>query len=122
MSKKEIAVSFLQLAASGRSREAFAQHAGDRFVHHNPYFEGTAEALRTAMDENARQNPEKRLDVLRTLEDGPLVAVHSFVRHKPGDRGAVVVHIFRFVNDRIVELWDVGQEVPAESVNINGVK
>ena len=122
MSKKETAVSFLQLAASGRAREAFATHAGDRFVHHNPYFEGTAEALLTAMDENARQNPEKRLEVLRTLEEGNLVAVHSFVRHKPGDRGAMLVHIFRFVNDRIVELWDIGQEVPADSVNTNGVR
>ena len=122
MSKKETAVSFLQLAASGRAREAFATHAGDRFVHHNPYFEGTAEALLTAMDENARQNPEKRLEVLRTLEEGNLVAVHSFVRHKPGDRGAMLVHIFRCVNDRIVELWDIGQEVPADSVNTNGVR
>jgi predicted SnoaL-like aldol condensation-catalyzing enzyme len=121
MSKKETAVAFLQLAASGRAREAFATHAGDRFVHHNPYFEGTAEALLTAMDENARQNPEKRLDVLRSLEDGDLVAVHSHVRQKRGDVGAVVVHIFRFTGDRIVELWDLGQEIPAESVNANGM-
>ena len=75
----------------------------------------------TGMEENARQNPEKRLDVLRSLEDGDLVAVHSFVRHKPGDRGVVVVHIFRFTSDRIVELWDLGQEIPSESVNTNGM-
>jgi predicted SnoaL-like aldol condensation-catalyzing enzyme len=122
MSKKEIAVAFLQLAATGRAREAFSQYGGDRFIHHNPHFEGTAAALSAAMDDNARQNPEKRLDVLRTVEEGNLVAVHSFVHHKPGDRGAIVVHIFLFVNDRIVELWDIGQEVPADTVNTNGVR
>jgi len=75
----------------------------------------------TAMDENARQNPEKRLDVLRALEDGDLVAVHSHVRQKPDDRGAAVVHIFRFNGNRIVELWDLGQAVPPDAVNSSGM-
>jgi predicted SnoaL-like aldol condensation-catalyzing enzyme len=73
------------------------------------------------MEENARQNPDKRLDVLRALEDGDLVAVHSHVRQNLTDRGAAVVHMFRFDGDRIVELWDVGQPVPAESANANGM-
>ena len=30
-------------------------------------------------------------------------------------------HIFRFAGDRIVEMWDVGQEVPASSPNTNGM-
>ena len=55
------------------------------------------------------------------LEDGDLVAVHSRVRQKPGDLGAAVVHIFRFQGDRIVELWDMGQSVPENSPNENGM-
>jgi predicted SnoaL-like aldol condensation-catalyzing enzyme len=73
------------------------------------------------MEENARQNPQKRLDVLRALEDGDLVAVHSRVRHTPDERGYALVHLFRFESDRIAELWDLAQEVPAESVNRNGM-
>jgi predicted SnoaL-like aldol condensation-catalyzing enzyme len=75
-----------------------------------------------AMDENVKENPGKRLEVLRAIEEGDLVAVHSFVKHKPDDPGAIVVHIFRFDGDRIVELWDVGQSVPAEAVNADGVR
>jgi predicted SnoaL-like aldol condensation-catalyzing enzyme len=119
--RKNAAVSFLQLAASGRAREAFAKHVSTDFRHHNPYFAGDAQSLMTAMDENARQNPDKRLDVLRTLEDGDLVAVHSYVRHNAADSGAALVHIFRFEGDRIAELWDIGQPVPAESPNSNGM-
>ena len=74
-----------------------------------------------AMEDNARQNPDKQLEVLHTLEDGDLVAVHSHVRPRPDDRGGVVVHLFRFEGDRIAELWDIGQPVPAESVNRNGM-
>jgi predicted SnoaL-like aldol condensation-catalyzing enzyme len=31
------------------------------------------------------------------------------------------VHIFRFRGDKIVELWDLGQEVPESSPNENGM-
>ena len=120
-SKKNSAISFLELAASGHVQDAFAKYVGTGFRHHNPFFAGDAHALMTGMEENARQNPDKRLDVLRALEDDDLVAVHSHVRQKSTDRGAVVVHLFRFEGDRIVELWDVGQPMPAESVNTNGM-
>jgi predicted SnoaL-like aldol condensation-catalyzing enzyme len=119
--KKDAAVSFLQLVASGRVREAYARHVSSGFRHHNPYFAAGADALMAGMEENARQNPQKRLDVLRTVEEGDLAGVHSHVRQKPDERGAVVVHLFRFEGDRIAELWDVGQEVPEHSDNADGM-
>jgi predicted SnoaL-like aldol condensation-catalyzing enzyme len=39
----------------------------------------------------------------------------------PGDSGVATIHIFRFEGDRIVELWDVGQAVPENSLNDNGM-
>jgi predicted SnoaL-like aldol condensation-catalyzing enzyme len=74
-----------------------------------------------AMDENATQNPDKVLEVHHALEDGDMVAVQSHVRQQPADRGAAVVHIFRFEQDRIIELWDVGQPVPESSANEHGM-
>jgi predicted SnoaL-like aldol condensation-catalyzing enzyme len=61
------------------------------------------------------------LEIQRTLEDGDLVAAHSCVRQKPGELGAAVVQIFKFQDDRIVELWDMGQPVPENSPNENGM-
>jgi predicted SnoaL-like aldol condensation-catalyzing enzyme len=119
--RKDNAMAFLQLAATGRVREAYDRYVDTGFRHHNPYFEGTAEALMKGMDENARKNPDKRLEVLHALEDGDLVAVHSHVKHKPADVGVIVFHLFRFAGSRIAELWDVGQEIPGESVNANGM-
>ena len=112
---------FLRLAASGNAREAFRKYAGPEFRHHNAYFPSDAESLKTAMEENAAQNPNKVLEIQRALQDGDLVAVHSHVRQHPGDRGAAMVHIFRFQGDRIVELWDVGQAVPESSPNELGM-
>jgi predicted SnoaL-like aldol condensation-catalyzing enzyme len=118
---KDAAVSFLKMASSGDVREAYSKFVGPGFRHHNPYFEGSAEALMTAMQENARENPNKTLDVKRVIAEGDLVAVHSHVRQNPDDLGGAVVHLFRFENGRIVELWDLGQPVPGESPNQYGM-
>jgi predicted SnoaL-like aldol condensation-catalyzing enzyme len=73
------------------------------------------------MAENAAKNPGKKLDVQFALEDGDRVAVFSRIKQDPSDRGGAAVHIFRFEDGRIAELWDIGQAVPADSVNENGM-
>ena len=118
---RDAAVSFLKMASNEDVREAYAKFVGPGFKHHNPYFEGSAETLMAAMEENARDNPTKTLDVKRAIAEDDLVAVHSHVRLKPEDRGGAVVHLFRFENNRIVELWDLGQEVPEQSPNQYGM-
>ena len=121
VSHKNTAISFMQLVASGKVREAYQTHIGPDFRHHNPFFRGDADSLRIAMEENAAKNPNKVLEVQRALEDGDLVAVHSRVRQNSGDRGGAAVHIFKFRDDRVIELWDVGQPVPESSPNENGM-
>lgn len=118
---KDAAIDFLTLAASGRVREAYDKHVGPAFRHHNPFFRGDAASLMEAMQENATKNPDKVLDVHAAIEEGDRVAVFSHVRQHPQDRGVAVVHLFRFENGRIVELWDVGQPVPEQRVNENGI-
>ncbi len=120
MTRKETALLFLQRAAFGSVDEAFAMVTPD-FRHHNPYFAAGADALKVGMAESAIKHTDKRLDVQRALEDGEFVAVHSRVVLQRESQGISVVHIFRFEGDRIAELWDVGQEVPAESPNTIGM-
>jgi predicted SnoaL-like aldol condensation-catalyzing enzyme len=73
------------------------------------------------MEESAAKNPNKKLDIKLALEDGDMVATHSHLRQRPDDIGGAVVHIFRIKNGQIVELWDLGQEIPKDSVNKNGM-
>lgn len=115
------AISFLKLASSGKVDEAYSKYVGDGFLHHNPFFEGSAESLKAAMEENARQNPNKVFTILRTVSEGDFVVTHSRVQQNPDQLGAVVVHIFRFQNGRIVELWDLGQPIPETSPNQYGM-
>lgn len=119
--RKQIAIEFLQDAASGNVRDAYARHVAKDFRHHNPHFKGDADSLMVAMEQNAREHPKKRLDVLKALEDGDLVAIYSRVRREPGEAGHAVFHMFRFEGDRIAEMWDVGQAVPEPTVNQYGM-
>ncbi|WP_163103170.1 nuclear transport factor 2 family protein [Peribacillus alkalitolerans] len=121
LSLKEKAVSFLQLVATGKVREAYRSHVGPDFCHHNPFFRGDADSLMIAMEENAAKNPHKILEVKRAIEEEEIVAVHSHVKQNPEELGAAVVHIFRFQDNRIVELWDLGQHLPENSPNENGM-
>ena len=118
---KQTAMTFLRLCAAGKAREAFRTHAAASIRHHNPYFRGDADTLANAMDENAAQCPEKVFEIQRALEDGEFVAVHSRVRMKPGDADIAVVHILRFENGRVAELWDIAALVPKDSPNENGM-
>ena len=118
---KAAAADFLRLAASAHVREAYRQYVAPNFRHHNAYFKGDAESLMLGMEENAKQNPQKSLEIVHALADGDLVAIHSHVRMNPNDRGVALVHIFRFEGDKIAELWDIAQPVPAESANQFGM-
>ena len=118
---KENAVSFLKQVASGNVREAYQNFVGPEFRHHNPYFPGDADSLMMGMEESAVNNPHKILEVRLAIQDGDIVAVHSHVKQNPNDLGGAVVHIFRFQEDKIVELWDIGQPIPEDSVNQNGM-
>jgi len=119
--KKEIAVSFLRMASSGQVREAYERYVHPDFVHHNPYFKGDRGSLLAGMEESAAAFPNKAFEAVRVLEDGDFVVVHGRIRLAPDTPEYVLIHIFRFEGDRIIEEWEAGQEIPKESPNKNGV-
>ncbi len=65
--------------------------------------------------------PNLRIDFKRLFAEEDLVVVHSHMKREPSDRGLAVVDIFRLDNDKVVEHWDVVQEVPENAANPNGM-
>jgi predicted SnoaL-like aldol condensation-catalyzing enzyme len=121
MSNLDAATDFLTLASSGHVKQAFSQYVDSSFKHHNPFFEAGPGALAAAMDDNAKQHPAKVCTIHHAVANDNLVIVHSHVRMAPDELGVATMHVFRFVDGKIVELWDVGQPVPAESPNTDGM-
>lgn len=119
MTKKEIGASFLTLAGTGKVKEAFDRFTSADFIHHNQYFEGSREALQKAMEEAHRTSPNTSIEIIYSYKDRDTVITHSLVKKK--DMDIAVVHIFRFSGDKIVELWDLGQQIEKDTPNKNGL-
>ncbi len=119
--KKQAALTFLKVAASGKVSEAFQKYISRDFRHHNPHFRGDAKSLKAAMMEAHQKFRNTTLEEQHVLEEGDLVAVHSRVKHSAEAPEIAVVHIFRFEREKIGELWDVAMEAPKDSSNENGM-
>jgi predicted SnoaL-like aldol condensation-catalyzing enzyme len=65
------------------------------------------------------ENPDLRVEFKRFIAESDLVAVHSHLIPAKGARGTAVIDIFRLENGKIVEHWDVLQEVPEQAANQN---
>jgi predicted SnoaL-like aldol condensation-catalyzing enzyme len=120
MDLKAPAIAFLQHAAAGHARTEGAKFVAPGFFHHNAYFAGDGASLLAGMDDNAAQFPDKRLDVKFALQDNDHVTTLCEVQHTHDGPRYAVVHVFRFEGGKIAEMWDVGQEIPADSPNRNG--
>lgn len=100
--------------------------AVNRFVapnlyQHDPAIADGAFATRRYYAQIFRANPQATFTVARVIAEGDLVAVHSHFQKSPSDLGQSVVDIYRVQHNRIVEHWDGIQDVPATSVNGNGM-
>ncbi|MHA2081310.1 MAG: nuclear transport factor 2 family protein [Candidatus Thorarchaeota archaeon] len=120
-SNREIAMSFFDLVVSREYREWFDTHTSQDFIHHNQHFKGNRESLILAIEEDARNNPDKQVEIKLTLADGNLVATYSHVKQNPDDPGFALAHYFRFVDSRLVEMWDINQAVLGDSPNEIGM-
>jgi predicted SnoaL-like aldol condensation-catalyzing enzyme len=119
MSNKENALSFLKMVTSGQIDEAYAKHVDLNGKHHNVHFPKGFPILRDAMKESDVMFPNKQFDIKNVIAEGDMVAVHSNVILNPTTNVAVV-HWFRFENNKIVEMWDVGQLLPPDMPNEDG--
>ena len=110
---------FLKMASFGQVREAFEKYVHVNFIHHLVFFKGDRESFLEAMEENAREFPDKKYETIHALEDGEFVAVHGKVTLGPKIFG--VIHIFRFEDDKIIESWEASQEEIIDSPNQYGL-
>ena len=121
MSNKQTATHFLKLCAHGNPAEAFQLYAAPNFKHHNAFFKGDAASLQKGMEEASAQQPNVIFTIHHAVEEADMVSVHSHFQIDATHLGVAVAHIFRFEGNKVAELWDFGQEVPADMTNEYGM-
>jgi len=118
---KSAAIRFLQQVVAGDVKGAYDRYVDEGLRHHNPYFPGDAASLRAGMEEDEQRCPGKQLIVVNSLEDGDRVAVHSRLIRPGSGSDIAVVHLFRFSQGKIVEMWDVAMTAPDRVANQFGM-
>ena len=127
--RKDIIVEFLNLIALGRPKDGLFFFDPDCRTH-NPYVVGGMKELIDAMIAVQKQGPDGilkgskadfKLIIKQVLADGDVVAVHTLVAgSNPKEGGLRQVHLFRFQGDKIVEYWDITQDIPMNAPNAAG--
>jgi predicted SnoaL-like aldol condensation-catalyzing enzyme len=119
---KKNALDFYDLAFNqSRPVEAIREFVGDVYVQHNPTLRDGKKSFIDHFTQLAEDNPDKRIHFKRIVAEGDMVALH-YHQDLPGSPGFAGIDIFRFdENGKIVEHWDVLQEVPKRSANRNSM-
>ena len=118
---KQAAIDFLQMIVAGDIDAAYKKHTAPGMIHHNAFFSGDAKSLQKGMEENHKEYPNKIFEIQHTVAESDIVIVHSHLRMNTDDKGMATIHIFRFQGEKIVEMWDIAQQVPEDSPNKNGM-
>lgn len=105
----------------GRPEEAARRALAPSYVQHNPGASDGVDAFVGYVHTMRGRYPALRLEIKRTVAEGDLVVTHSRFELTPGSAGLAVADIWRVVDGRIVEHWDVIQPVPDQSANSNSM-
>ena len=100
--------------------EAATRYLGASYRQHNPLAGDGPEPFVGFVRWLTGANPRLHVEFHRSVAEGDLVVLHSHMIPEPAARGTAVIDIFRLDSDgRIVEHWDVLQEVPVTAANTN---
>ncbi|MBF4550933.1 MULTISPECIES: nuclear transport factor 2 family protein [unclassified Pseudoclavibacter] len=99
-----------------RVADAFDSLVASDYRQHNPNIADGPAAAVEALTPKFDGSPDATFSVERIIVDGDLAMVHVRAS-RPGAPDAAVADIYRFEGGRIVEHWDVLQQVPATSIH-----
>ena len=121
---KQVVVDYYTTAFGGNPQKAIADHFGPRYVQHNPGAQDGPEAFTEFVNWLRGEYPNVQLNIKRVIAEGDMVVTHSHLDLEPGNPdnpGRALADYFKLENGKVVEHWDVIQEVPKTAANDNGM-
>jgi predicted SnoaL-like aldol condensation-catalyzing enzyme len=118
---KKNVVEFYDKAINQKDFEAASKYLGSRYTQHNPTAPDGPEGLKGFLAFLKSKFPQSHSDIKRVFAEGDYVILHVHAVREPGTRGRAIIDIFKLENGKIVEHWDVAQDVPEKAANANGM-
>lgn len=113
---KKIVVDFYQEMFGDKDITAVDRYISPDYIQHNPTVADGAEPFKEAAKGWFKGAPKTKVDIQRIAAEGDLVFIH-IKNTKPDGSLTSTIDIFRLENGKIVEHWDVHQDVPKEAAN-----
>jgi len=120
-SNKQTAVAFYDAAINQKDYDAAVAYLGAQYKQHNPTAADGAEGLKGFIEFLKNRFPTQKGEIKRVIAEGDLVALHVHSTRGDGTPGRAIVDIFRLEDGKVVEHWDVIQDIPEKPANENGM-
>jgi predicted SnoaL-like aldol condensation-catalyzing enzyme len=118
---KRTVIEFYEAAINQKDFAAATKYMGPRYTQHNPMAADGPEGLQAYLQLLRDKFPKAHSEIKRAFADGDYVILHVHAVRIPGTRGSAIVDIFKLENGKVVEHWDVIQELPEKTANGNGM-
>ena len=118
---KKAVVEFYEQAINQKDFDAASKYLGPRYIQHNPTAPDGAQGLKGFIGFLKSKFPGSKSEIKRVFAEGDHVILHVHAVREPGTRGRAIIDIFRLENGKIVEHWDVAQDIPEKPANANGM-
>jgi predicted SnoaL-like aldol condensation-catalyzing enzyme len=118
---KKTVLEFYEAGLNKKDFEAASKYFGPKYIQHNPGAPDGVEGFKTFVSFLKEKFPQSHSEIRRVFADGDHVILHVHAVREPGTRGRAIVDIFRLENGKIVEHWDVAQDIPEKMPHNNGM-
>ena len=119
---KKAVLDFYDKGLNQKDFAAASKHFGATYIQHNPIAADGPEGFKAFVEFLKSKFPQSKSEVKRVFAEGDYVILHVHALREPGTRGAAIVDIFRLdAHGKIVEHWDVRQDIPEKAANANGM-
>lgn len=111
---------FYDAAINAKDFKTARTYIGDHYTQHNPTARDGIQGLEAFMQFLRTKFPASHSTIKQAFADGHYVILHVHSVRVPGTRGRAIVDIFRLDDHgKVVEHWDVIQDIPEKSANAN---
>ena len=118
---KKTVLEFYEAGLNKKDFEAASKYFGPKYIQHNPGAPDGIEGFKTFVDFLRNKFPNSHSEIRRVFADGDFVILHVHAVREPGTLGRAIVDIFRLEDGKIVEHWDVAQDIPEKMPHSNGM-